>query len=814
MARSSSRKAPARSPFLPPEMVTAVREGAARVLGLGLVAVVGVVATALLTYTPGDPSWNLARDGEPANALGLFGASMSDGLLQGLGLAAVLPLLAVLSWGVRLISGQPVTAAWLRTVGLIGATVLVSLGLAALPTPPDWPIVAGLGGAAGALLLSGAGGLASQLGVADLRPLFAMVGAGLGAVLFLWTSHMRFDEWRRAVASIKAIPDAVLDSGARLKALVSRRSLRREKDPEDEAPPRRRRRVEPAVTDRREPILSDAQPSMASAGGAASASPLVVSPPRRTTPSKREMDSRQGSLLPPDPHEGWVFPPLDLLAPPDPSEHNVHEEEALAANARMLEGVLGDFGVKGEIVKVRPGPVVTLYELEPAPGTKTSRVIGLADDIARSMSAVSVRIAVIPGRSVIGIELPNRKREMVRFRELMAADEFEKSTQNLCLGLGKDIGGAAQYVDLARMPHLLIAGTTGSGKSVAVNTMICSLLYRMTPDQCRFIMIDPKMLELSVYDGIPHLLSPVVTDPHKAVVALKWAVREMENRYRLMSQLGVRNVAGYNAKVAEAIKSEKGLTRTVQTGFDPETGKPIFEEQALSLQPLPFIVVIVDEMADLMLVAGKDVEAAIQRLAQMARAAGIHLIMATQRPSVDVITGTIKANFPTRISFQVTSKIDSRTILGEQGAEQLLGQGDMLYMAAGGRITRVHGPFASDEEVEKIVGHLRDQGEPDYVDSVTEETEDDSAAMAAIPGFGGGDDAGGNGSPEDTLYDQAVALVARERKASTSFVQRHLQIGYNRAARIIERMEKEGVVSKANHVGKREVLAPPMVDMD
>ncbi|EKV31968.1 Cell division protein FtsK [Caenispirillum salinarum AK4] len=819
MARSSSRKAPARSPFLPPEMVEAARDGAARVLGLVLVALVGVVATALLTYTPGDPSWNLAREGDPANALGLFGASLSDGLLQALGLAAVLPLLAVLSWGVRLISGQPVTAAWARTVGLIAAAILVSLGLSALPTPPDWPIAAGLGGAAGALLLNAAGTAAADLGAADLRGVFATAGAALGALLFLWTAHVRFDEWRRALASVKAIPDAVLDAGGRLKAAALRRRDELTADEADaETPPRRRRRVEPSVTDRREPILRDAQPSRpaAPAAGASNASDLVVSQPRKA-PSKREMESRQGSLLPPDPHEGWVFPPLDLLAPPDPAEANPLDEDALEANARMLEGVLADFGVKGQIVKVRPGPVVTLYELEPAPGTKTSRVIGLADDIARSMAAVSVRIAVIPGRSVIGIELPNRKREVVRFRELMAADEFEKSSQNLCLALGKDIGGAAQYVDLARMPHLLIAGTTGSGKSVAVNTMICSLLYRMTPDQCRFIMIDPKMLELSVYDGIPHLLSPVVTDPHKAVVALKWAVREMENRYRLMSQLGVRNVAGYNAKVAEAAKSDKGLTRTVQTGFDPDTGKPVFEEQSLSLTPLPFIVVIVDEMADLMLVAGKDVEAAIQRLAQMARAAGIHLIMATQRPSVDVITGTIKANFPTRISFQVTSKIDSRTILGEQGAEQLLGQGDMLYMAAGGRITRVHGPFASDEEVEKIVGHLRDQGEPDYVDSVTEESDDDTAAMAAIPGFGedaAGGPGGGGGSSGDELYDQAVALVARERKASTSFVQRHLQIGYNRAARIIERMEKEGVVSKANHVGKREVLAPPMVEMD
>jgi S-DNA-T family DNA segregation ATPase FtsK/SpoIIIE len=459
--------------------------------------------------------------------------------------------------------------------------------------------------------------------------------------------------------------------------------------------------------------------------------------------------------------------------------------------------VLEDFGVRGQIVKVRPGPVVTLYELEPAPGTKTSRVVGLADDIARSMSAVSVRVAVVPGRSVIGIELPNARREIVYLRELLASETYERSGGKLSLVLGKDIGGGPVIVDLARMPHLLIAGTTGSGKSVAINTMILSLLYRLPPDKCRFIMIDPKMLELSGYDGIPHLLAPVVTEPRKAVVALKWAVKEMENRYRAMSKLGVRNIEGYNARVAEARKNGEVLTRKVQTGFDPETGAPVWEEEPFDLEPLPLIVVVVDEMADLMLVAGKDIEAAVQRLAQMARAAGIHLIMATQRPSVDVITGTIKANFPTRISFHVTSKIDSRTILGEMGAEQLLGQGDMLYMANGGRITRVHGPFVSDQEVEQVVGFLKSQGEPSYVDSVTEDEEGE-------PGFAEMGEEGGSG---DQLYDQAVALVTRERKCSTSFIQRHLQIGYNRAARIVEQMEREGVVSTANHVGKREVLA-------
>jgi DNA segregation ATPase FtsK/SpoIIIE, S-DNA-T family len=461
--------------------------------------------------------------------------------------------------------------------------------------------------------------------------------------------------------------------------------------------------------------------------------------------------------------------------------------------------VLDDFGVKGQIVKVRPGPVVTLYELEPAPGIKASRIIGLADDIARSMSAVSVRVAVVPGRNVIGIELPNARAETVYLRELLASEAYERTSAKLTLVLGKDIGGAPVIADLAKMPHLLIAGTTGSGKSVGINTMILSILYRLPPDQCKFIMVDPKMLELSIYDGIPHLLAPVVTDPRKAVMALKWAVREMENRYRNMSKLGVRNIEGYNARLEEARKRGESLMRRIQTGFDPETGQPIFEEQELDLNALPFIVIVVDEMADLMLVAGKDIEAAVQRLAQMARAAGIHIIMATQRPSVDVITGTIKANFPTRISFQVTSKIDSRTILGEGGAEQLLGRGDMLYMAGGGRVTRVHGPFVSDEEVERVVSFLKSRAQPDYIDEITE---DDGGPL---DNYGGADeDSGAN-----ELYDQAVALVCRERKASTSFVQRHLQIGYNRAARLIEKMEAEGVVSQANHVGKREVLAPP-----
>lgn len=500
-------------------------------------------------------------------------------------------------------------------------------------------------------------------------------------------------------------------------------------------------------------------------------------------------------------HDGdYVFPAMSLLAISDPAQAARHDPELLQETAAQLESVLNDFNVRGEIVEVRPGPVVTLFELEPAPGTKSSRVIGLADDLARSMAAISVRVAVVPGRSVIGIELPNKKRDTVYLREALESREFTDTKAKLPMALGKDIGGQPVIADLAKMPHLLVAGTTGSGKSVGVNAMIVSLLYHLPPEKCRFIFIDPKMLELSIYNGIPHLLTPVVTEPGKAVVALKWAVREMEDRYRAMSTIGVRNIDGYNSRIREAIARGEAMSRKVQTGFDPDTGKPVHEEVPLDMAELPYIVVVVDEMADLMLVAGKDIEAAIQRLAQMARAAGIHLIMATQRPSVDVITGTIKANFPTRISFSVTSKIDSRTILGEQGAEQLLGMGDMLHMAGGGRITRVHGPFVADGEVEAIVNHLKTQGEPIYVDAVTEDDDDG--------GFDGEGAAsgGGNRNSGDDLYDQAIDLVARQRKASTSFIQRHLQIGYNRAARLIERMEREGVISKANHVGKREVL--------
>ena len=529
----------------------------------------------------------------------------------------------------------------------------------------------------------------------------------------------------------------------------------------------------------------------------------VARTPSATRKSRRAEAEAQPALALGDTDEPETYtpPPLALLQRPVPVVRHKTSDVALEENARMLETVLEDYGVRGEIVAVRPGPVVTLYELEPAPGLKASRVIGLSDDIARSMSALAARVSTVPGRSIIGVELPNAERERVWLRELFETTEYGDARFPLALALGKDISGSPIVVNLAKMPHLLIAGTTGSGKSVAINTMILSLLYRLSPQQCRLIMIDPKMLELSVYDNIPHLLSPVVTDPKKAIVALKWVVAEMEERYRRMSKLGVRNIDGYNARVRDAIERGEAFSRTVQTGFDDDTGEPVYETETFDPEEMPLIVVVVDEMADLMMVAGKEIEACIQRLAQMARASGIHLIMATQRPSVDVITGTIKANFPTRISFQVTSKIDSRTILGEQGAEQLLGQGDMLYMAGGGRIRRVHGPFVSDEEVEEVVQHLKAMGRPDYVGAVTEGADDEAQALVDLKlGLAQ------PGDSDDELYDRAVAIVARDRKCSTSYIQRKLAIGYNKAARLVEMMETQGVVTPANAVGKREIL--------
>jgi DNA segregation ATPase FtsK/SpoIIIE, S-DNA-T family len=779
------------------EALTVLKHRLAEAFGFALLLACFLLFLSLFTYDPRDGSLNTAVDAMPHNFLGHDGAVLADLLWQSFGLACFLIPILLLAWSFRLMLHRPLRSTWARLALLpavltLGAVALSILDLGALAPP------AGPGGAIGwvmeRLLMR------SGLGTAALP--ISMAAAAVAGLLLLATMGLSLRDWRaigagagRGAARLAELSGS---SSAEANSLLARVWRRRHKSRLARSPETDRRsdapemRPPPVVTplpSRREPRLSQARDR----GGLVR---FIAPTARPSAPGKRSEGERQPALDL-EPEQQPILPTLELLVKPPLAKAEAINEEALEKNARLLETVLEDFGVRGQIVQVRPGPVVTLYEFEPAPGIKASRIIGLADDIARSMSAISVRVAVVSGRNVIGIELPNRKAETVFLRELLDSPVYESHPGRLALILGKDISGEPVLADLAKMPHLLIAGTTGSGKSVGINTMILSILYRMPPDRCKFIMIDPKMLELSVYDGIPHLLAPVVTDPRKAVLALKWTVREMENRYRKMSKLGVRNIDGFNARLADAEAKGESVIREVQTGFDPETGQPIFEPQPFDTSELPLIVVVVDEMADLMMVAGKEIEAAIQRLAQMARAAGIHLIMATQRPSVDVITGTIKANFPTRISFQVTSKIDSRTILGEGGAEQLLGRGDLLYMAGGGRITRVHGPFVSDEEVERVVSFLKTRGIPDYIDEITE---DDDAALDPLSG----DD---DGQSADNLYAQAVAVVCREHKASTSFVQRHLQIGYNRAARIIERMEAEGIVTPANHVGKREVLA-------
>ena len=797
-----------------------LRHRAFEATGIGLLAVAGFLALSFASWSAADPSWNQATNAATGNWMGVRGAVTADLTYQILGLAGLLlaPLAAI--WGWRLLTHLPPERMRLRLLAGIAGLATIACMASVMPVMDSWPLTTGFGGLVGDAL---ANVTAANLGVLiGEGPAYALVGVlALGLAIFLigfagdisieevsearWRLVDGYYEWADARAEFReAKADIRADAEpSRLRvmwyALSDRTSglfnrLRREpaweEDEEFTEEPRiaPRRRVaaerrampdpddEPRVRQRRVPVLRSN---------------------KKTKTSKRAEADRQPSL---DllPAEDFDLPSLSILnAIKKQNFAETLSDDALQQNARLLEGVLDDFGIRGEIINVHPGPVVTLYELEPAPGIKSSRVIALADDIARSMSAISARVAVVPGRNAIGIELPNARREMVGLKEILSSPEFEATNCALPLALGKNIGGEPIIADLARMPHLLIAGTTGSGKSVGINTMILSLLYRMRPDECKMIMVDPKMLELSIYDGIPHLLAPVVTDPKKAVVALKWVVKEMEDRYRKMSKVGVRNIDGFNHRIAEAIENEEVIVRTVQTGFDRDTGEAIYEEEEITLERMPFIVVIVDEMADLMMVAGKDIEAAIQRLAQMGRAAGIHMITATQRPSVDVITGTIKANFPTRISFQVTSKIDSRTILGEQGAEQLLGQGDMLYMAGGGRISRVHGPFVSDAEVEKVVKTLKKQGVPEYLEAVTEDSEENES-----------DEPGGSssGAAVDALYDQAVAIVGRDKRASTSYIQRKLQIGYNRAARIVEQMEDEGVISAPNHAGKREVL--------
>ncbi len=780
----------------------AVKAALARRLGETLGLIAGLAGLGLLvalgSYNAADPSLSTATHLPVHNLAGPGGAVVADLLWQGFGWAALLLPASLLVWAGRLAAHRGVQPFAGRLAALLAALPLAAAALTLAPLPGGLPAAAGAGGAVGPALAGWVAGLPGSL-FGPYGSLVAQTGLLLAAgSATLFALALPRGSVRHAGTAARG--------GAGWIARRLRRTTPappREEPPPPEGPgPIARavsgllRRRERAPDPRLSALLRNAETSAAAPEPAPRAEKPRVAE-RNPAPKKRP-EAVQPALDLPDGR--YRPPPLDLLVAAPPRRDQGPSEEALQNNARMLESVLEDYGVRGRIVEIRPGPVVTLYELEPAPGTKASRVIGLADDIARSMSVLAVRIATVPMRNVIGIEMPNAKRETVYLHELLSANDWARNPGRLPLALGKDIGGSPVVADLAKMPHLLIAGTTGSGKSVGINTMILSLLYRLTPDECRFIMIDPKMLELSVYDRIPHLLAPVVTEPPKAIGALKWTVREMERRYRSMSQLGVRNIAGFNEKIIEAQRTGQVPTRRVQTGFDPETGKPVCEEQPLALTKLPMIVVVIDEMADLMIVAGKEIEAAVQRLAQMARAAGIHVIMATQRPSVDVITGTIKANFPTRISFSVTSKIDSRTILGEQGAEQLLGMGDMLHMAGGGRLSRVHGPFVSDAEVERVVDWLREQGEPSYVEEVTEADEDDDGSNPGLSGIAAGSDA------EKSLFDQAVDLVSREGKASTSFVQRHLNIGYNRAAKLIEQMEKEGVVGAANHVGKREVL--------
>ncbi|MEQ1522175.1 MAG: DNA translocase FtsK 4TM domain-containing protein [Aestuariivirga sp.] len=817
-----------------------IRHRLFEISGAALLASLVAIGVALATWSADDPSFNHATDQIAKNYLGYPGAVIADELMQLLGLG-VLPLIGIpMAWVVNLLSHERPERLFMAMLAWLAATFLACGAFATLPAPASWSLAAGLGGNSGDIISSGilsilalalkgafaevftgalcAGGAiwaalrATGLTKSETTGTLANLGRAAGVFLvrlfrFLQGSFMHWMAYRAQEKSARALRAASANSS---RDIISRLA------------PAKKLRIEPTLgrnSSAQEPRLAvpeleeeleDNEGAEDEQDEADEADDAAETPAVRVTREAKEI--KLGKKIKKDSQlnlrftksSEFEFPPLTLLAEPKRSTKQSIDlsDEVLEQNARMLEGVLEDFGVRGQIINVKPGPVVTLYELEPAPGIKSSRVISLADDIARSMSAVSARVAVVQGRNVIGIELPNSKRETVYLREMLASEAFEKTGQNLAFALGKNIGGEPIFADLARMPHLLIAGTTGSGKSVGINTMILSLLYRLSPERCKLIMIDPKMLELSVYEGIPHLLSPVVTDPRKAVVALKWAVREMEDRYRKMSKLGVRNIDGYNARLKQTLAKGEKMSRTVQTGFNAESGEPIFEQEQMDMTSMPYIVVIIDEMADLMMVAGKDIEGTVQRLAQMARAAGIHVVMATQRPSVDVITGTIKANFPTRISFQVTSKIDSRTILGEQGAEQLLGQGDMLYMAGGGRISRLHGPFVADDEVEKIVSFLKAQGAPEYVDAVTEEVEDEAygeaGAMAGAEGGGSGDD----------LYDQAVAVVLRDKKVSTSYVQRRLQVGYNKAASLIERMEKEGLISSANGTGKREILVP------
>lgn len=807
--------------FLPQAMIDFFKRSVQELLGVCFIFATGCLCLSLASYTPIDSSFNTATLQSPTNWIGIFGAYIADISLQFFGFTTLIWILIFAIWGYRLLCQNTFSLSLTRFIAAFLATICIGMFLTGFPILNTYLKTSAL-----ALFsdIPSQGGVLSFLLFWNYQKLLSfhhLLFILKPTLLILFIIGFLF-MWYAAGLSLKQLKKSVIQTYRSLFWMITtitifihtltslkkkRKSDVREQDAHeeynahDEYDDNSSQKVRFETLDEipdidwrhneeeyeeydQAPVDSDDNSSDFSNIIAPKEFAQKITKPRKTEFKFPEHIINTGD---------YTLPPIDLLDKTMQKSQAIMPE-ILQEQARLLEEVLSEFGIRGEIVNIRPGPVVTLYELKPAPGIKTSRVIGLADDIARSMCALSARIAVIPGQNVIGVELPNRTRQTVFLRELLNARDYNDTTAGLPLILGQDIGGYPVIADLSKMPHLLVAGTTGSGKSVSVNAMILSLLFKLPPTKCKFIMIDPKMLELSVYDDIPHLLTPVVTDPKKAIVALKWAVKEMENRYRAMSKLGVRNIDGFNTRLAEARRTGEVLVRRVQTGFDPETGKPIFENQGLDYELLPYIVIVVDEMADLMLVAGKEIEATIQRLAQMARAAGIHLIMATQRPSVDVITGTIKANFPTRISFQVTSKIDSRTILSEQGAEQLLGQGDMLHMAGGGRISRVHGPFIRDDEVERVVAFLKTQGEPAYIEGVTD---DDEEPM---------DSSSNDSKAADPTYNQAVEVIMREGKVSTSFIQRHLQIGYNRAARIVEQMEKEGLISAANHAGKREIL--------
>ncbi|MFN3463349.1 MAG: DNA translocase FtsK 4TM domain-containing protein [Terricaulis sp.] len=765
-------------------------------LAIGALVIGAYGLGAVLTYSPEDPSLNTAADGVPHNLFGGPGAVIADLAIQALGAAAPLMMAALLAAGIiRVMRRQLVMRIDKRRVGAAaGGILLLAAAATTIPTPEGWPLATGFGGMFGDMIAGLISGLASMPGLPFPRVLTGIVCAIGGLLAVGWSFQVRAEDVRNASQVVRRTVQGSAQATQRAIGYVSEKT-RREPEAEetsyrrapavgrDEDAPRPRPRPARPVPQTREPQEARARA------------------PERPKAPKKERQHTAFSF-----GRDFDLPDTDLLTTPK-QRVNQTDAQTLHAMSRQLEGVLADFGVQGEVLSARPGPVVTLFEFEPAAGVKSSRVIGLSDDIARSMSATAARVAVIAGRNAIGIELPNAKRETVFLQALLNSPSFVGTQGDLPLALGETIEGDPFAADLTKMPHLLIAGTTGSGKSVGINAMILSLLYKHTPDECRFIMIDPKMLELSVYEGIPHLLHPVVTDPKKAVVALKWTVREMEDRYRRMAKLGVRNITGYNERVADALERGERLERTVHAGFDPTSGEPIYETRELPLEPMPYIVVVIDEMADLMITAGKEIEAAVQRLAQMARAAGIHVIMATQRPSVDVITGTIKANFPTRISYQVTSKIDSRTILGEQGAEQLLGQGDLLFMAGGGRIRRLHGPFVTDAEVERVVDMLKAQGAPQYRQDVTAEPNENAGDEDNPELFADGEGGG------DELFDRAVDIVQRDRKASTSYLQRRLSIGYNRAATLIEKMEKAGIISEANAAGKRDILVD-VIDED